>query len=565
MKTLLFAIAQLNPTVGDIAGNTKKLAEAFRSAQAQGADIVIAPETYLSGYQVDDLVQVEGFLEEMDKAVHHLATLTSGDAPALIVGAPRRDDQGLIRNAVFVLDDGTIHAIRDKARLPGTGVFDDPRNFIPGELPGPVMLRGIRMGLPVCEDMWHADLIECLSETGAEMLISCNGSPFEEDKIDDRMMASVSRVTESGLPLLYVNLVGGHDDLVFDGASFAVNPGGKIGAYLPCFIESVSLIEAKETLEGWRFQGTVIEPDRGNTSLWRCISLGIRDYVEKSGFDRVILGLSGGIDSALVAALAVDALGADRVDAVMMPSPYTSQISLDDAKQLAENLGINLRNLDIDPSMQSVDAMLADVFAEASPDLARENLQSRLRGLTLMSISNTTGQMVLTTGNKSEYATGYATLYGDMCGGYAPLIDVWKTRVFDLCHWRNKNQPKGALGPENGKDGGLLIPERIITRPPSAELRPDQQDSDSLPDYDILDGIMAGLVEKQSSVDTLIAAGFDADLVRRCAVMLKRAEYKRRQCAPGPKLTRRAFYRDRRFPIINRFALDNPSSSSDFD
>ena len=565
MKTLLFAIAQLNPTVGDIAGNTKKLAEAFRSAQAQGADIVIAPETYLSGYQVDDLVQVEGFLEEMDKAVHHLATLTSGDAPALIVGAPRRDDQGLIRNAVFALDDGAIHAIRDKARLPGTGVFDDPRNFIPGELPGPVMLRGIRMGLPVCEDMWHADLIECLTETGAEMLISCNGSPFEEDKIDDRMMASVARVTESGLPLLYVNLVGGHDDLVFDGASFAVNPGGKIGAYLPCFTESVSLIEAKETLEGWRFQGTVIEPDRGNTSLWRCISLGIRDYVEKSGFDRVILGLSGGIDSALVAVLAVDALGADRVDAVMMPSPYTSQISLDDAKQLAENLGINLRNLDIDPSMQSVDAMLADVFAEASPDLARENLQSRLRGLTLMSISNTTGQMVLTTGNKSEYATGYATLYGDMCGGYAPLIDVWKTRVFDLCHWRNKNQPKGALGPEHGKDGGLLIPERIITRPPSAELRPDQQDSDSLPDYDILDGIMAGLVEQQSSVDTLIAAGFDADLVRRCAVMLKRAEYKRRQCAPGPKLTRRAFYRDRRFPIINRFALDNPSSSSDFD
>ena len=565
MKTLLLAIAQLNPTVGDIAGNTKKLAEAFRSAQAQGADIVIAPETYLSGYQVDDLVQVEGFLEEMDKAVHHLATLTSGDAPALIVGAPRRDDQGLIRNAVFVLDDGAIHAIRDKARLPGTGVFDDPRNFIPGDLPGPVMLRGIRMGLPVCEDMWHADLVECLSETGAEMLISCNGSPFEEDKIDDRMMASVSRVTESGLPLLYVNLVGGHDDLVFDGASFAVNPGGKIGAYLPCFTESVSLIEAKETLEGWRFQGTVIEPDRGNTSLWRCISLGIRDYVEKSGFDRVILGLSGGIDSALVAVLAVDALGADRVDAVMMPSPYTSQISLDDAKQLAENLGINLRNLDIDPSMQSIDAMLADVFAEASPDLARENLQSRLRGLTLMSISNTTGQMVLTTGNKSEYATGYATLYGDMCGGYAPLIDVWKTRVFDLCHWRNKNQPKGALGPENGKDGGLLIPERIITRPPSAELRPDQQDSDSLPDYDILDGIMAGLVEKQSSVDTLIAAGFDGDLVRRCAVMLKRAEYKRRQCAPGPKLTRRAFYRDRRFPIINRFALDNPSSSSDFD
>ena len=560
MKTLLFAIAQLNPTVGDISGNTKKLAEAYRSAAAQDADIVVAPETYLSGYQVDDLVQVEGFLEEMDKAIHHLAGLTANNAPALIVGAPRRDEKGLIRNAVFVLDDGKIAAIRDKARLPGTGVFDDPRNFIPGDLPGPVMLRGVRMGLPVCEDMWHADLVECLTETGAEMLISCNGSPFEEDKVDDRMMASVSRVTESGLPLLYVNLVGGHDDLVFDGASFAVNPGGKIGAYLPSFTESVSLIEAKETPDGWRFQGAVIEPDRGNTSLWRCISLGIRDYVEKSGFDRVILGLSGGIDSALVAALAVDALGAGRVDAVMMPSPYTSQISLDDAAALARNLGISLRNLDIDPAMQSVDAMLADVFAEASPDLARENLQSRLRGLALMSISNTTGQMVLTTGNKSEYATGYATLYGDMCGGYAPLIDVWKTRVFDLCWWRNKNQPKGALGPEKGTDGGPLIPERIITRPPSAELRPDQQDTDSLPEYETLDAIMAGLVEKQSSVETLIASGFDADLTRRCAGMLKRAEYKRNQCAPGPKLTRRAFYRDRRFPIINGFPLDKPAS-----
>ncbi len=564
MKTLLFAIAQLNPKVGDINGNTKKLVEAYRAAQAQGADIVVAPETYLSGYQVDDLVQVEGFLDEMARAVDHLSRLTTGDAPAIIVGAPRRDEKGIVRNAVFVLDDGNIHAIRDKARLPGTGVFDDPRNFVPGELPGPVMLRGVLMGLPVCEDMWHADLVECLTETGAELLLSCNGSPFEEDKIDDRMMASVARVTESGLPLLYVNLVGGHDDLVFDGASFAVNPGGKIGAYLPSFTETVSLIEAKQTIEGWRFQGAVIEPDRGNTSLWRCITLGIRDYVEKSGFDRVVLGLSGGVDSALVAALAVDALGADRVDAVMMPSPYTSQISLDDAAALAENLGVSLRNLDIDPAMQSVDVMLGDVFAEASPDLARENLQSRLRGLALMSISNTTGQMVLTTGNKSEYATGYATLYGDMCGGYAPLIDVWKTRVFELCHWRNKNLPQGALGPEKGRDDSPLIPERIITRPPSAELRPDQQDSDSLPEYEVLDAIMAGLVEQQSSVDTLIAAGHDADLVRRCAVMLKRAEYKRRQCAPGPKLTRRAFYRDRRFPIINGFPLDKPSSAGEF-
>jgi NAD+ synthase len=559
MEKLLFAIAQLNPTVGDINGNTRKLVEAHHSAQTQGADIVITPETYLSGYQVDDLVQVEGFLEEIERAISHLAKLTADSAPAMIVGAPRRDDSGLIRNSVFILDDGGILAVRDKVCLPGTGVFDDPRNFSPGDLPGPVMLRGVLMGLPICEDMWTSELVECLKETGAEMLISCNSSPFEENKADVRMTIAVARVTETDLPLLYVNLVGGNDDLVFDGGSFAVNPGGEVGASLPSFTESISLIEAKKSNDGWRFQGTVIEPDQGNMSLWRCISLGIRDYIEKSGFDRVVLGLSGGVDSALVAVLAVDALGAGRVDAVMMPSPYTSEASLDDAAALAKNLGISLRNIDIDLAMQSVDAMLGEVFAEASPDLARENLQSRLRGLALMSISNTTGQLVLTTGNKSEYATGYATLYGDMCGSYAPLIDVWKTRVFDLCRWRNENLPQGAQGPS-----GAVIPERIITRPPSAELRPNQQDTDSLPDYDILDVIMAGLVEDQRSVDSLIADGHDADLVRRCAVMLKGAEYKRRQCAPGPKLTRRAFYRDRRFPIVNDFPLDAPSSAGEF-
>lgn len=557
MTTLLFAMAQLNPTVGDIAGNTKKLMESHASASAQGADILLAPETYLSGYQIDDLVQVEGFLDQLDDAISALAARTSDGAPAIIVGAPRRDGN-LIRNSVYVLDEGKVLAIRDKARLPGTGVFDEPRNFTPGEMTGPVMLRGALIGLPICEDMWHQDVVECIDESGAEFFISCNGSPFEEGKTEDRMMATVARVAETGKPFLYLNLVGGQDDVVYDGASFVVNPGGKIGAYLPSFTESVSLVEGKKTFEGWRFQGTVIKPDEGNTSLWRCISLGIRDYVEKNGFNRVILGLSGGIDSALVAALAVDALGADRVDAVMMPSPYTSQISLDDAETLAANLGISLKNIDIDPSMQAVDAMLAESFAEASPDLARENLQSRLRGLALMSISNTTGQMVLTTGNKSEYATGYATLYGDMCGGYAPLIDVWKTRVFDLCRWRNNNLPKGALGPS-----GEVIPDRIITRPPSAELRPDQQDSDSLPEYETLDAIMQMLVEGQKSVDHIMAKGHDADLVQRCAKMLMRAEYKRRQCAPGPKLTRRAFYRDRRFPITSQYPLSSPYKAGD--
>jgi NAD+ synthase len=548
--TLLFAMAQLNSTVGDVMGNARKLLDARKTAMAQDADIIIAPELYLSGYQLDDLVQVEGFLDHAEDAIQSLAAATKDNGPAIIVGAPRRDDKGLIRNSVFVLDGGEVVGIRDKARLPRTGVFDDPRNFIPGEMPGPVMVRGVRLGLPVCEDMWHADLVECIEESGAEMLISCNGSPFEEGKIDDRMMAAVARVSETRMPLIYVNLVGGQDDQVFDGASFAVNPGGRIAAYLPCFSESVTLVQARRGSDGWRLEGPVHKPDEGDQSVWRCLVLGIRDYVEKNRFERVILGLSGGVDSALVAVLAVDALGAGRVDAVMMPSPYTSQVSLDDAAELAANLGIRLDHIDINPAMVAVDTMLEGPFAEGDASLARENLQSRLRGLALMSISNTTGQLLLSTGNKSEYATGYATLYGDMCGGYAPLIDVWKTRVFELCRFRNSLQPRGVLGPE-----GIVIPDRIVTRPPSAELRPDQKDSDSLPDYETLDAIMKGLVEKQISVERLIEQGFDADDVRRSARMLMRAEYKRRQAAPGPKVTRRAFTRDRRFPITNRYPL----------
>ncbi|MGC6484347.1 MAG: NAD+ synthase [Candidatus Puniceispirillales bacterium] len=546
---LIIAAAQLNATVGDTEGNTRKLMDARQEAAVQRADIIIAPETYLSGYQIDDLVMVSGYLEAIDAAIMRLTAATADGGPAIIVGAPRRDGK-VIRNSVFVLDEGKVASVRDKDRLPGTGVFDDPRNFTPGGMPGPVMVRGVLIGLPVCEDLWHADLVECLEENGAEMIISPNGSPFEKAKIDARMNTVVARVSETGLPVLYVNLVGGQDDLVFDGGSFAVNPGGELAAVMPTFSEAVTMIEARRGADGWRFSGPVSKPDEGLDAVWRCLVLGIRDYTEKNGFDRVILGLSGGIDSALVAVLAVDALGPDRVDAVMMPSPYTAQISLDDAAGLAANLGIRLDTLDIEPAMQSVDAVLAEMFARGNPDLARENLQSRLRGLLLMSTSNTTGQLLLTTGNKSEYATGYATLYGDMCGGYAPLIDVWKTEVFALCRWRNQNHPRGVLGPQ-----GAVMPERIITRPPSAELRPDQQDSDSLPDYDQLDAIMKGLVENLASVDDLVAAGHDADVVRRCAAMLMRAEYKRRQCAPGPKISPRAFYRDRRFPITNRYPL----------
>ena len=546
---LLIAAAQLNATVGDIEGNTQKLLEARQQAAAQNADMIVTPETFLSGYQIDDLVLVSGFLERMASAITTLAESTADGGPAIVVGAPRRDGDRIL-NSVFALDEGKVLSVRDKDRLPISGVFDDPRNFARGGMPGPVMLRGVLVGLPVCEDLWHADLIECLEENGAELMIGVNASPFEKDKMDDRIATVVSRVSETRLPMLYVNMVGGQDDLVFDGGSFAINPGGELGAFMPCFSEAVTMIEARRGVDGWRFMGPVSKPDEGLDAVWRCLMLGIRDYTEKNGFDKVVLGLSGGVDSALVAMLAVDALGSDRVECVMMPSPYTAQISKDDAAELARILNIRIDTLDIEPSMQSVDGVLADMFSRGNPELARENLQSRLRGLMLMSISNTTGQLLLTTGNKSEYATGYATLYGDMCGGYAPLIDVWKGEVFALCEWRNHHHPRGALGPE-----GKVIPERIITRPPSAELRPDQQDSDSLPDYDTLDAIMKGLVEDLASSDDLIAAGHDADTVKRCSKMLQRAEYKRSQCAPGPKISRRAFYRDRRFPITNRYPL----------
>ena len=549
MDTLVFAIAQLNPTIGDIKGNLAKLVAAREEAAGRDADIVVAPECYMSGYQVDDLVLVDGFLENVMEAVEELARLTADGGPAVVVGAPRRNE-GIIHNSVFVLDEGRVTAVRDKVNLAIGGVFDDPRNFSPGPLPGPAMVRGAPIGLPVCEDMWSADLVECLQESGAEMLVVVNGSPFEAGKADYRMNAAVARVSESELPLMYVTLVGGVDDEVFDGASFCVNPGGEVGAWLPSFNESVAIIEAERGPGGWRFTGPVAKPDGEEASLWRGVTLGIRDYVEKNGFERAILGLSGGVDSALVATLAVDALGADRVDAVMMPSPYTSDISIKDAQVLADNLGIPLRRVDIDGTMGVMEQALAPALAEGIGEVAAENLQSRLRGLALMSISNTEGQLLLTTGNKSEYATGYATLYGDMCGGYAPILDLWKTQVFALCRWRNSNQPQGALGPE-----GAVIPERIITRPPSAELRPDQKDSDTLPDYDQLDPIMKALVEESASPGKLAAQGHDEKAVRFSARLLQRAEYKRRQGAPGPKLSPRAFYRDRRMPITNRYPL----------
>jgi len=402
---LICAVAQLNPLLGAIDENMQKLIKARQEAAAQKADIMLTPEMVLTGYQLDDLVLVEGFLEKVEKAVETLTALTGDGGPAIILGTPRRH-AGKIYNSVYVLDAGVVVAVRDKTRLPIGSVFDDPRNFAHGPMPEPVVLRGVSLGLPICEDLWHEDVVRHISSQGAEVILSPNGSPFEIGKTDLRIQTAVARSSENQIPVVYANLVGGQDDVVFDGASFAVNPGGKLGCHLPAFVETVTMIELIKHGEAWSITGPVVKPEEGLAAIWRMVVLGIRDYVQKNGFERVILGLSGGIDSAIVAVMAVDALGADQVEAVMMPSPYTSQDSLDDAAELAKRLGIRLDQINIGDAMDAAHVVLADSFDRGNADLAKENLQSRLRGMMLMSISNTTGALVLTTGNKSEYATG---------------------------------------------------------------------------------------------------------------------------------------------------------------
>ena len=409
-------------------------------------------------------------------------------------------------------------------------------------------MRGWRLGLAICEDIWSSDVCETLSESGAEIILSLNASPFESGKTDQRMSHAVARMTESGLPFIYLNMVGGQDELVFDGGSFALNLGGKLACQMPQFTESLSIVTLREDGQSVHLTGQISAPDSENEAMWRALVLGIRDYCSKNGFPGVILGLSGGIDSAIVTALAVDALGAEAVRVVMMPSDYTADISVLDSQSLADNLGLTLETIAIKPAMAAFSDMLADSFAGQQADITEENIQSRLRGMLLMALSNKFGNLVLATGNKSEYAAGYSTLYGDMCGGFAPIKDVWKTKIFALANWRNRHQPKGALGP-----AGQVIPERIITRPPSAELRPDQEDTDSLPPYDVLDPILIALTEEMADIQTIVDRGYDAQIVEQASALLFRAEYKRFQAAPGPKVTARAFGRDRRLPLTSGF------------
>jgi NAD+ synthase len=553
--TLTMALAQCNPTVGDLDGNLALILGLHEQAAAAGADLVVFPELALTGYPLEDLVLKPALLERSALLLETLAAATAGGKPAILVGAPYGKAKARPHNGVFLLRDGAIEGRRAKHELPNYGVFDEKRVFAPGPVPGPMRLDlkdggAIRLGAMVCEDMWIPDVAEGLEESGAEILIVINGSPFEVKKQDARLQHAVARVTETGLPLVYLNLVGGQDELVFDGASFVLEADRRLVVQAPWFEPALLLCRWADDGAGWRYQGErqLAAPPGELEAIYRAMVLGLRDYVAKNGFPGVVLGLSGGVDSGLSAAVAVDALGADRVHALMMPSRYTGRDSLEDASASAELLGIRLDTVEIEPAFTAFGGMLAPLFGDRPADITEENIQSRIRGLILMATSNKLGSMVLTTGNKSEMSVGYATLYGDMCGGYSVLKDVYKTTVFALCHYRNAERPAGCLGPK-----GMVVPLRTIEKPPSAELRADQKDEDSLPPYPLLDAILEGLVEDDHSAAELVAMGHPEAAVRQVSNLLDIAEYKRRQAPPGVKITEKAFGRDRRYPITNHF------------
>ncbi|HJT15487.1 MAG TPA: NAD+ synthase [Dongiaceae bacterium] len=545
---LKIALAQLNPTVGDVAGNLALLRQARAAAATKGADLVLTTELVMSGYPPEDLVLKPAFQQACKSALQELAADTGDGGPAMLVGSPWVEGDKL-HNGLFLLAEGKIAASRFKYELPNYGVFDEKRVFQPGPLQGPVSFKGVRLGLPICEDIWFDNVTDCLAESGAEILLVPNGSPFEIDKMDVRMNIAVARQTETQLPLVYVNQVGGQDELVFDGGSFVLDRGQQIKAQLPMFREAIELTHWRRTNEGWSCDPGHIAPEFSLLEkTYQAMMLGLKDYVTKNRFPGVILGLSGGIDSALTAAVAVDALGADKVRAVMMPSPYTSRDSFEDAEACAKALGISYEVVSIEPAMKAFAHMLAPAFKGQNADTTEENIQSRARGLTLMALSNKFGHMLVTTGNKSEMSVGYATLYGDMCGGYSVLKDIYKMTVFALSRWRNAHHPLDALGPK-----GMVMPDRVITKPPSAELKPNQTDQDSLPPYHVLDGILECLVEREMTVDEIAAKGYDRATIVRVWRMLDLAEYKRRQAPPGVKISSRAFGRDRRYPITNGF------------
>ncbi len=549
--TLRIALAQLNPTVGDIKGNLELARRARADAAKQKADLVVFTELFLSGYSPDDLVLKPAFIEACRDAAEELAANTKDGGPGVVMGLPWRDEKSGLHNAVAVMDEGKITATRYKVDLPNYGVFDEKRVFAAGPMPGPVNFRGVRLGIPICEDIWNdMDVCETLAESGAEILISPNGSPYYRNKMDVRLQVVVKQVVESGLPLIYLNQMGGQDELVFDGGSFVVNADKTLPIQMNQFEDSVTLTTWKRQPDGWECETGVRSklPDAQEAD-WRACVMGLRDYVNKNGFKNVVLGLSGGIDSAIVAAMSVDALGEERVRCVMLPYRYTSDESLKDAADCAEALGVRYEIVPISEPVEGFQSTLSSLFEGTESGVTEENLQSRARGVILMAISNKFGSMVVTTGNKSEMSVGYATLYGDMNGGFNPIKDLYKMQVYELSAWRNDHMPPDCLGPS-----GEVIPRNIIDKAPTAELREGQTDQDSLPPYPVLDAILEGLVEDEMSIDDIVEKhGFERATVERMEHLLYIAEYKRRQAAPGVKITKRSFGRERRYPITNRW------------
>ncbi len=540
-------LAQLNPTVGDIDANASKAAEAWQHGRDADADLVALPEMFITGYNTQDLVMKPVFHRAAMEAVQALAQ-DCADGPALAIGGPWVEG-GKLYNAYLILKGGRITSKVLKHHLPNETVFDEVRLYDSGPMGGPYAVGNIRIGSPICEDGWHEDVAETLEETGAEFLLIPNGSPYFRNKYDVRLNHMVSRVVETGLPVIYLNMVGGQDDQVFDGATFGLNPGGELAFRMPVFDEAIAHVDLARGDAGWRIEPAEVvpQPDEWEQD-YRAMVQSLRDYMGKTGFGKALLGLSGGVDSALVAAIAVDAIGAENVRCVMLPSEYTSQSSLDDAEAVAKALGVHYDFVPISEGRAAITNTLAPLFAGRDEDLTEENVQSRLRGLLLMAISNKFGEMLLTTGNKSEVAVGYATIYGDMNGGYNPIKDLYKTRVFETCRWRNANHREWMYGPQ-----GEVIRPSVIDKPPSAELRADQKDSDSLPDYPVLDAILDILVDQDGSIADCVAAGFDEADAKRVEHLIYISEYRRFQSAPGTRLTPRAFWLDRRYPIVNRW------------
>ena len=546
-KKFQITLAQLNPTVGDLEGNYKVALEAWEKAQRVGSDLIAFTELFITGYNTQDLIKKPSFFKAAQDQILKLAK-TCKNGPAIAIGGPAYL-KGKLYNAYYILADGNVADVIMKHHLPNQNVFDEKRIFDEGEISGPYQIGPIRIGSPICEDAWHSDVSETLSETGAQLLLVPNGSPYYNGKNDVRLNKMVARVVETNLPLIYLNMVGAQDDQVFDGGTFALNRGGSLAIKLPLFEEALEHIVLEETDIGWKIiKGELAKVPCDKELDYHAMVMGLRDYCKKSGFEKVVLGLSGGIDSALVAVIASDAIGSANVRSIMLPSPYTSQTSLIDATDLVENLGCKSDTLPINDSLTAIDKTLSSTFEGRKIDLTEENIQSRLRGLLLMAVSNKFGEMLLTTGNKSEVSVGYSTIYGDMAGGFNPIKDLYKTKVFEISKWRNKNHRHWMKGPP-----GSIIPDSIITKAPTAELRPNQKDSDSLPDYPVLDAILTILVDEDGSTNDCLKAGYNKSDVSKVEKLLYESEYKRFQSAPGTRLSQRAFWLDRRYPIVNKW------------